>query len=358
VQLYRRGTSMQHGDNRPLDAFEFFDFQSSSLPDHYSLDWDSDGLADVELRDLDGNGIPDQFSIDVDSNASADLTIETRRGLLPDSIKIDLNADGRFDVSAFDTDANLWPDIVAADLAGDGRHETVVPVSLNGLLNHLTGAVEPIASWGEIEAGMSAVPTTTTPEPLAMAPSIDPAGPVIENVADAWDEQWHVQTHSDTCAICCQEFVIEGLLGIDVNEDELIKIATDLGVYEYGTRADSIGSLLSHFGIESNLSFDNTLEQLTAAVNSGHGVIVGVDADELWNVPDSWEDILNVPGSGATHAVQVIGLQAGVGDQLCVVLNDPGIPDGRGCVVPIDKFHSAWRDSHGLMCVTTRTIQA
>jgi hypothetical protein len=181
---------------------------------------------------------------------------------------------------------------------------------------------------------------------------------VAESLPELWDEQWHAQTHADTCAICCQEFIIEGLLGIDVNEDDLVKVATDLGVYDHGTRADSIGSLLSHFGIESDLSFGNTLEQLIAAVHAGHGVIVGVDADELWNVPDAWEDILNVPGSGATHAVQVIGVQTDADEKACVVLNDPGIPDGRGCVVPLDKFQSAWRDSHGLMCRTTRTIQA
>lgn len=349
---------MQHGDT-PHNVFEFFDFHSSALPDHYPLDIDGDGFADIDLRDTDGNGLPDQLSIDVNSNASADLTIEARRGLLPDSIKIDLNGDGHFDVSAFDTDRNLWPDLVAADLAGDGRHEAVIPLSLDGLVSHLTGEVEPIASWGDIEAGMSAVPATSTPDlapSLALAPSIEV--PVVENAAAAWDDEWHLQTHSDTCAICCQEFIIEGLLGIEVNEDELLKIATDLGVYDHGTRADSIGSLLSHFGLESNLSFDNTLAQLTAAVQAGHGVIVGVDADELWNVPDTWEDILNVPGSGATHAVQVIGMQTDSSHNVCVVLNDPGIPEGRGCVVPLEKFHSAWRDSHGLMCVTSRAIQA
>jgi hypothetical protein len=346
-------------DGTPHDAFQLFDFQPTPVPDHYPLDWDGDGWANVELRDTDGNGIPDQFSIDVNGNSTADLTIESRHhGYLPDSIKIDLNGDGRFDISALDTNQDLWPDLVAADLEGDARHETVIPISIDGLLHQITGSGESVASWGAIEAELSAVPTTAA---VTMAPSIGTEPVVqhaVENVADVWDDHWHVQTHADTCAICCQEFIIEELLGIDVSEDQLLNIATGLGVYEHGTPAAAIGSLLGHYGIETSLSYGNTLATLTAAVSAGHGVIVGVDADELWNVPDRWEDILNVPGSGANHAVQVIGIQEGSGGQLNVVLNDPGSPDGRGCVVPIEKFNSAWRDSHGLMCMTTRTIQA
>lgn len=348
---------MHHGDNPPIDPLEFLDFQPVPLPDHYPLDWNSDGFADIEFRDTDGNGIPDQCSLDLSGDAKSDLTIESRRGMLPDAIKLDLNGDGRFDVSAFDTNGDLWPDLVATDLEGDARHELVVPVSLDGLVSALTGEVEELSSWAEIESELSAVPTE--PSIVQMVPELNSepiAAMTAENIIDVWDDQWHQQRHSDTCAICCQEFIIEGIKGIDVDEDSLLKIAADLGVYDHGTPPASIGALLAHFGIDAEVSNGHTIEELAAVVNAGHGVIIGVDSNELWGVPDVWEEIFNVPGSGANHALQVIGVESDADGNQYVIVNDPGIPHGRGLHVPAEKLNAAWRDSHGLMCVTNQTI--
>jgi hypothetical protein len=86
-------------------------------------------------------------------------------------------------------------------------------------------------------------------------------------------------------------------------------------------------------------------------LRKGEWVIVAVDAEELWEPgvhperDDRSGDPLFAPGQDANHAVQVIGIDRSDPGRPMVVLNDPGHPDGRGMLVPLDEFAGAWQDS-------------
>lgn len=56
-------------------------------------------------------------------------------------------------------------------------------------------------------------------------------------------EVWHQQTYPDTCAIVCQEFVLDQLTGEDFSENELRSEATASGSYipGGGTPAECVG---------------------------------------------------------------------------------------------------------------------
>lgn len=59
------------------------------------------------------------------------------------------------------------------------------------------------------------------------------------------------------------------------------------------------------------------------------------------------EDLFGMPT--ANHAVQVIGYNP---EDQSVILNDPGIPDGKGFEVALNDFTQAWADSHNFMVST------
>lgn len=92
-----------------------------------------------------------------------------------------------------------------------------------------------------------------------------------------------------------------------------------------------------------------TLDDLQQALVNGEGVMVGVDSDEIWmpgfDPGEPLDAYLGIPGQGADHAVQVIGLDYTDSANPVVVLNDPGTPAGQGETVPLETFLDAWEDS-------------
>lgn len=57
----------------------------------------------------------------------------------------------------------------------------------------------------------------------------------------------------------------------------------------------------------------------------------------------------------ADHAVQVVGIDRNDPDDVRVILNDPGRPDGQGLSVPKDVFLKAWATSgHSLAAIYAR----
>lgn len=166
---------------------------------------------------------------------------------------------------------------------------------------------------------------------------------VIGNPEEVLDK-WHMQASDSTCAVVSQEFVAEQLLGREFHEADLVRIAEEHGWYtsEGGTLADDVGNILEYMGLQVERSCGNSLEDLEKCLASGREVIVGVDADELWNGKNEewfW------PGRDANHAVQVIGIDKTDPEEPMIILNDPGASNGRGAMVPADEFLDAWEDS-------------
>jgi hypothetical protein len=111
---------------------------------------------------------------------------------------------------------------------------------------------------------------------------------------------------------------------------------------------------LAHYGIHATFTDADTagktgiatgMESLEQLLGSGHAVIVGLNAEMIWNQP--------VDGQArADHAVVVTGVDTAKG---IVHLNDSGNPKGRDEQIPMAVFVNAWATSHNSMTVTQET---
>jgi hypothetical protein len=92
------------------------------------------------------------------------------------------------------------------------------------------------------------------------------------------------------------------------------------------------------------------MEALEQYLGSGHAVIVGLNAEMIWNQP-----VENTGADGqprADHAVVVTGVDTAKG---IVHLNDSGTKDGKDEQIPMTIFVKAWAASHNFMTVTQET---
>ena len=155
-------------------------------------------------------------------------------------------------------------------------------------------------------------------------------------------ENWHEQAEQNSCAVCCQEFVAEQLLDREFSEQELVKYATERGWYnpETGTTLSDVGKLLEALGLEVERESGLTLSDLFNELESGHKLICGVNNMILEN-----PDFADLPGLNANHAVQVIGIDYSNPEDIRVILNDSGVPNGMGRNVSADTFVKAWNTS-------------
>lgn len=159
-------------------------------------------------------------------------------------------------------------------------------------------------------------------------------------------ENWHLQTDMNSCAICCQEFIAEQLLGGDFSEEKMIRYAKDHGWYdpETGTTLKDVGNLLEAMGLEVRKELGANINEIVDELEQGHKVIVGVN-----NMVLSDARFAYLPGYSANHAVEVIGVDYSDSKNARVILNDSGVPDGQGRTVHLDTFMKAWDTSGNFM---------
>jgi hypothetical protein len=91
-------------------------------------------------------------------------------------------------------------------------------------------------------------------------------------------------------------------------------------------------------------AFGATLDDVREQLNEGHKVIVGIDSSALTGAP--------VPGHHGDHAVQIVGIDDSDPAHPKVILNDPGNSEGRGEVIPVEKFFEVWGPSGNFMMFT------
>jgi len=162
------------------------------------------------------------------------------------------------------------------------------------------------------------------------------------------------QSYPDTCAIRCQEFILERFTGVDLGEVTLVREACDHGWYTPGggTSPSDVGNLLELYGIPVTRYEHSNIWQLTAELAQGHKVILGVDSGEMWHqnsVLERIEDRLGI--SGADHAVVVSGIDTTDPDNPVVIVSDPGTGDAAA-TYPLVEFLNAWEDSGFFMVAT------
>lgn len=169
------------------------------------------------------------------------------------------------------------------------------------------------------------------------------------NIEDATDT-WHVQKYSDSCAVACQEFILEEYTGKEYDEDELVDCAIENGwVAEGGTPVEDIGNILEYHGIETTTDYNAEFQDLENALNNGDRAIVGVYNLGLDNDYEGF-----YPAWSANHAIEVIGIDKSNPEDIKVIVNDPGVEDGCGKEIDYDVFMNAWNTSGGFMVVADR----
>ncbi|WP_298798345.1 C39 family peptidase [uncultured Pseudonocardia sp.] len=171
---------------------------------------------------------------------------------------------------------------------------------------------------------------------------------------------WHMQEQPNSCAVASQEFIIDEFTGVDHTEAEMRDVAAQHGWFtpDGGTPMEDTGQLLAYYGIPTEQVHGASLDQLEAALINGDGVIVGLDSGEIWNPgfdnDDALTEYLGIPGQGADHAVQVVGVDHTDPANPQVILNDPGSPTGQGERVSLATFLDAWEDSGNFMVTAHR----
>ncbi len=157
------------------------------------------------------------------------------------------------------------------------------------------------------------------------------------------------QSFPDTCAIRCQEFILEQFTGQDFPEGALIGEAQAHGWYTpgAGTSPENVGNLLELHGIPVIRYSEAHIFNLVGELAQGHKVIIGIDSGELWNPAQEGAD----GQAEADHAVVVSGIDTSNPNDLRVIISDPGT--GEAAIsYPIRQFVDAWQDSRFTMVAT------
>ena len=162
------------------------------------------------------------------------------------------------------------------------------------------------------------------------------------------------QSYPDTCAIRCQEFVLEQFTGMDFDETALVQECQQNGWYAPGggTSPEDVGNLLEAHGVAVNRYANANIFNLASELAQGHKVIIGVDSGELWKQHPILENIEDFFGiNGADHAVVISGIDTSDPNQTYVIVSDPGTGEAVARY-PMEQFLDAWQDSDFFMVAT------
>ena len=172
--------------------------------------------------------------------------------------------------------------------------------------------------------------------------------------------EWEHQIECDNCAVAAEVSLINHF-GFNISQQDANMISAENGWYHPGgggTAPDNIGNMMDMFGIDNHTCYNASVQDLAAELAAGHGVIVGIHNEDLYNNDSLAQIIADVTGYDnpidmpANHAVVVTGIDMSDPSNPMVVLNDPGIPNGAGATFPLDAFMDAWENSN---CYYTAT---
>ena len=163
------------------------------------------------------------------------------------------------------------------------------------------------------------------------------------------------QSALDNCAVNAEASLIRQF-GYDLSETEASYISAEHGWYMpgAGTSPNDVGNIMGLYDIETHTVTDATVADLADELAHGHGVIVGVKADDLWDQGPLQEicnfiyDAVGLDNSvtrPADHAIVVTGIDISDANNPMVLINDSGVPDGGAHAYPLDRFMDAWENS-------------
>ena len=197
----------------------------------------------------------------------------------------------------------------------------------------------------------------------------DDASPDILGVPNAQADFWDMQEFADNCEPTAESFIIKQFGYDNISTNDFAYISNANGWYQPGggTNPEHLGDLKDLFGIDNHTVSNATIQDLASEIANGHGVIVGVRADQLWDqgpLQDLWNWLADIFGfdnpvdAPADHAVCVTGIDMSDPDNPMVILNDPGHPNGQGAAYPLDRFMDAWENSDFVMNATDSPLPA
>ncbi len=163
-----------------------------------------------------------------------------------------------------------------------------------------------------------------------------------------------------TCGLVSCEDVLRQF-GIDVSEADVVRHAAAAGLCEVSGPPEARGGtteawqaqILTDAGLPAHVETRGNLSDLAGWLGEGRGVIIEVNAGELWNNPAAYE------GGRANHAICVTG--AAVDPESAQILgfyvNDSGraYPGDAGRFIPLDLAQRMWADAGGNAVVTDIT---
>jgi hypothetical protein len=165
-------------------------------------------------------------------------------------------------------------------------------------------------------------------------------------------EFWQQQQGQNSCAVVAQIGVFESITGTCIPEDKACEIAQQNGWFnpETGTFPDDVGKLLNELGIPTEQKYEANLEDIADALEKGDRVIVGLDAQEIWNPMRDGDD-LPIEQANGGHAVWVTGIDTQPDGSVKIILNDSGHPNGKMASVDAVDFINAWEDYGNFLVV-------
>ena len=197
----------------------------------------------------------------------------------------------------------------------------------------------------------------------------DDASPDILGVPNAQADFWEMQEFPDNCEPTAESFIIRqfGFDNISTNDFAYISQANGWYVPGGGTSLEYMGNLMDACGIGNHTIPNASLEDLVNEIMQGHGVLVGVRADQLWDQGPLQElfnwaakefGFDNPVDAPANHALCVTGFDVSDPDNRMVIVNDPGSHDGQGHAYPLDRFMDAWANSNFHLTATDNPVPA
>ncbi len=168
---------------------------------------------------------------------------------------------------------------------------------------------------------------------------------------EAAGDVWHRQEHNNTCVLVCSEFIINEFKETHVTEGELLEFAESQNwMREGGTSLYRAEKLLEAYGVESRLTNGASYLELKSALSGRDRVIVGVN-----NVSICTEWCDQYPAFSANHAIEVLDIDESDPKDVKVIINDPGVHDGRMKAVGLANFLDAWGTSGNQMLTAFRS---
>ena len=169
-------------------------------------------------------------------------------------------------------------------------------------------------------------------------------------------DDWQLQNMPDNCAVAAETSLINQFLpeGLSLDDANYISMSNGWWGPGSGTDPSEIGNLMDIYGIPNHTVLNADVTDLAKELQSGHGVIVGVNSAELWDQGILGElknwliEHLGLDKSAFTqadHAIVVTGMDFTDPAHPMVIINDSGTPDGAGAAYPLEKFMDAWENS-------------